>query len=100
VLMATATAGDAVAYGTVDRMAEEVVTLARVALSRLDMLASPMEVVLGGGVLQARIPVLMQRIQHHATEQIPAADLIVASEAPVLGAARLGLDSLRREGWG
>jgi len=99
VLMATATAGDAVAYGTVDRMAEEVVTLARVALSRLDMLASPMEVVLGGGVLQARIPLLMQRIQHHAAVQIPAAELIVASEAPVLGAARLGLDSLRREGW-
>jgi len=96
VLMATAAAGDAVALSAVHRMAEEVVTLARVALTRLDLLTTPTELVLGGGVLQARVPVLMDRILERAAEQIPMADVVVVSEAPVFGAARLGLDSLRR----
>jgi N-acetylglucosamine kinase-like BadF-type ATPase len=96
VLMATAGGGDPVALSVVDRLAEEVVTMARVALSRLDLLATPMEMVLGGGVLQARIPVLMQRIHDRATEQTPQAEVVVVAEPPVHGAALLGLDSLRK----
>ena len=95
VLMATASAGDVVALGAVERMAEEVVIMARVALSRLDLLATPIELVLGGGVLQAQIPVLMDRIRQQAAAQIPLADLVVVTEPPVYGAALLGLDSLR-----
>lgn len=95
VLMSTATAGDAVALGAVARMAEEVVTMARVALTRLDLLDAPIELVLGGGVLQAQIPVLMERIHEQAAAQIPLADLVVVTEPPVYGAALLGLDSLR-----
>lgn len=53
VLFATAAAGDAVARGIVDRLAEEVVALATVALTRLDLLAEEAPVLLGGGVLTA-----------------------------------------------
>jgi N-acetylglucosamine kinase-like BadF-type ATPase len=96
VLMATASAGDPVALIVVDRLAEEVVTLARVALARLDLLAAPIELVLGGGVMQAQIPVLMQRVHDRAALEIPLADVVVVTEAPVYGAALLGLDSLHK----
>ncbi|HEU5333960.1 MAG TPA: BadF/BadG/BcrA/BcrD ATPase family protein [Actinocrinis sp.] len=94
VLMRVATEGDGVALKLVDRMAEEVVTMARVALSRLGIERTDAEVVLGGGVLRARPPVLMGRIAAQAGTQIPRAELIVAADPPVLGAALLGLDAL------
>ena len=96
VLMQTAEAGDPVALGVVGRLADEVVTMARVALTRLDLLSTPIELVLGGGVLQARIPVLLQDIADRAAEQIPLAELVVVAEPPVHGAAMLGLDSLHK----
>jgi N-acetylglucosamine kinase-like BadF-type ATPase len=95
VLTDTAQKGDAVALSVVDRLAREVVTMARVALGRLDLLATPVELVLGGGVLQARVPVLQHAIAAHAAAQIPLAQLVVVTEPPVRGAALLGLDSLR-----
>ncbi|MGH3417207.1 MAG: ATPase, partial [Actinocrinis sp.] len=52
------------------------------------------EVVLGGGVLRARIPVLMDRIAERAALEIPRAELVVAADPPVVGAALLGLDAL------
>ena len=94
VLMRVATEGDPVALGLVDRMAEEVVTMARVALGRLGIERMEAEVVLGGGVLRAQPPVLMDRIAIHAHVEIPRAELIVAADPPVLGAALLGLDAL------
>ncbi|HEV2635275.1 MAG TPA: BadF/BadG/BcrA/BcrD ATPase family protein [Actinocrinis sp.] len=96
VLMATAEAGDPVALGVVGRLAEEVVTMARVALARLDLMAAPIEMVLGGGVLQAQIPVLMQGIRERAAVEVPLAEIVVVTEPPVRGAALLGLDSLRK----
>jgi N-acetylglucosamine kinase-like BadF-type ATPase len=93
-LMRVAAEGDEVAKGVVNRMAEEVVTLARVALSRLGIARRTAEVVLGGGVLRARVPVLMDRIAELAAAQIPFATLTVAADPPVVGAALLGLDAL------
>ena len=46
-------ADDAVAAAIVSRLADEVVALARAALTRLDLTQEPVEVVLGGGLLQA-----------------------------------------------
>src|SRR5207253_1714105 len=43
---------DAVAAAIVQRLADEVVAFARVALTRLDLVGKPAEVLLGGGVLQ------------------------------------------------
>ena len=96
VLMATAEAGDPVSLEVVARLAEEVVTMARVALTRLDLTATPIEMVLGGGVLQARIPVLLQEIRERAAQEVPLAEIVVVTEPPVHGAALLGLDSLRK----
>lgn len=94
VLLAAASEGDAVALSVTDRLAEEIVTLARVALARLDIADRVTEVVLGGGVLRARVPVLMDRIAARAAAEIPRAQLVVVREPPVVGAALLGLDAL------
>ena len=94
VLMRVAADGDPVAISVVDRMAEEVVTMAKVSLTRLDIADRPAEVVLGGGVLRARPPALMDRIAARAAAEIPLAELVVAVDQPVVGAALLGLDML------
>ena len=70
--------------------------MARVALTRLDLMNTPIEMVLGGGVLQARIPVLLQGIRERAAQEVPLAEIVVVTEPPVHGAALLGLDSLRK----
>ncbi|MGV9775182.1 N-acetylglucosamine kinase [Streptosporangium sp. NPDC003464] len=94
VLMAVAADGDAVARSIVARMAEEVTVLAVVALRRLNLLDTPMEVVLGGGVLTARDPLLSGLIERRFAEQAPQAKLIVVDVPPIVGAALLGLDAL------
>ncbi|MFD8563057.1 N-acetylglucosamine kinase [Streptosporangium canum] len=94
VLMAVAATGDEVARSIVVRMADEVTVLAVVALRRLDLLDTPMEVVLGGGVLTARDPLLSDLIERRFAEQAPQAKLIVADVPPIVGAALLGLDAL------
>jgi N-acetylglucosamine kinase-like BadF-type ATPase len=93
-LMAVAATGDAVARSILVRMADEVTVMAVVALRRLDLLNTPMEVVLGGGVLTARDPLLSDLIERRFTEQAPQAKLIVADAPPIMGAALLGLDAL------
>ncbi|MFJ1611912.1 N-acetylglucosamine kinase [Streptomyces sp. NPDC088249] len=92
VLFATAAAGDPVAVSLVDRLAEEVVAMASVALGRLGLLDEEAPVVLGGGVLAARHPQLDGRITELLTVRAPKAVVRVVTEPPVLGAALLGLD--------
>lgn len=92
VLFATAAAGDAVSRGLVDRLAEEVVALGSVALSRLGLLGKEAPVVLGGSVLAARHPQLDDRIAELLAARAPKAVVRVVKEPPVLGAGLLGLD--------
>ncbi|WNI24748.1 BadF/BadG/BcrA/BcrD ATPase family protein [Streptomyces sp. ITFR-16] len=92
VLFATAAAGDAVALGLVDRLAEEVVALSSVALTRLGLLDEEAPVVLGGSVLAARHPRLDGRIAELLAARAPKAVVRVVQESPVLGAGLLGLD--------
>ncbi|WP_282792397.1 BadF/BadG/BcrA/BcrD ATPase family protein [Streptomyces sp. CC224B] len=94
VLFATAAGGDAIARELVDRMAEEVVTMAVVALGRLGLLEEAAPVLLGGGVLAARHPRLDTGVRVRLAERAPKAVPRVVSERPVLGAALLGLDHL------
>jgi N-acetylglucosamine kinase-like BadF-type ATPase len=94
VLFEVAASGDATAAHVIDRQAEEVAVLGTVTLRRLDLLDTPTEVVLGGGVLTARHPQLMTAIEQRYAEQAPQAELIVVDAPPVLGAALLGLDHL------
>lgn len=92
VLFATAAGGDPVARALVERLAEEVVAMASVALGRLGLLAEEAPVLLGGSVLAARHPQLDDRITELLAARAPKAGVRVVSEPPVLGAALLGLD--------
>ncbi|MBQ0983450.1 ATPase [Streptomyces sp. F63] len=92
VLFAVAGAGDPVARSVVHRQAEEIVTLARVALDRLGLLGEETPVLLGGGVLAARPPLLLDAVTRLLAEQAPKAVPRVVTAPPVLGAALLGLD--------
>ncbi|MFG2137319.1 N-acetylglucosamine kinase [Streptomyces sp. NPDC048650] len=109
VLFAVAAAGDPVARAVVARQAEEVVLLATVALARLDLLAEPTPVVLGGGVLAARHPLLHDLIAELLAERAPKAVARVVTAPPVLGSALYALDGAEapvaayqrlREVWG
>lgn len=92
VLLDTAEGGDEAARGVVLRLAEEVAVLGSVALRRLDLLGTPAEVVLGGGVLAARRPLLMDAIADRYAGLAPRARLLVPEDPPLLGAALLALD--------
>ncbi|MFF1838606.1 N-acetylglucosamine kinase [Streptomyces sp. NPDC058231] len=92
VLFATGAAGDPVARGLVHRLADEVVAMASVALTRLGLLDEAAPVVLGGSVLAARHPELDGRIAELLAERAPEAVISVVREPPVLGAGLLGLD--------
>ncbi|QWB25539.1 MULTISPECIES: N-acetylglucosamine kinase [Streptomyces] len=99
VLFATAATGDPIARTIIDRQAEEVVAMAVVALTRLDLLDEPTPVLLGGGVLAAEHPQLNGRIQDLLSDRAPKAIPQTVTAGPVLGAALLGLDRVgAREG--
>jgi len=93
-VFAAATAGDAVARSVVVRQGEEVVALAGAALRRLGLARAPATVVLGGGVLRSRDPVLFGVIHDGLRAVAPRAEVTVVTAPPVLGAALLGLDAL------
>ncbi|MES5821032.1 BadF/BadG/BcrA/BcrD ATPase family protein [Streptomyces sp. RG80] len=95
VLFTTAAAGDPVARSLIDRLAEEVTTMATVALTRLDLLEEETPVLLGGGILAARHPQLDDGIRDRLTSRAPKAVPQVVEASPVLGAALLGLDHLK-----
>lgn len=92
VLFATAVDGDPVARAIVDRLADEVVAMAMVALTRLDLLTEETPVLLGGSILAARHPQLDDRVHEVLAIRAPKAVPRVVTARPVLGAALLGLD--------
>jgi N-acetylglucosamine kinase-like BadF-type ATPase len=92
VLFQVAAGGDGVATELVHRQAEEVVTMAVVAMRRLNLLDGPTDVVLGGGVLTAGHPLLMETVVRLLAAAAPKAVARVVDVPPVVGAALLGLD--------
>ncbi|MGA5561547.1 N-acetylglucosamine kinase [Streptomyces platensis] len=92
ILFAVATAGDHVARTLVTRQAEEIALLARVALQRLGLLDEPTPVILGGGILTARHPLLHNHLTQLLAEHAPKALPHVVTAPPVLGAALATLD--------
>ena len=96
VLFATAEqTGDKIALSLIERQAEEVCAMAVTAIRRLDLDRAPnIPVVLGGGVLEARNPLLTSAIARRLTEAVPGAVARVVDSTPVTGAALLGLDFL------
>jgi len=94
VLLEAADAGDQVAMALVERQAEEVFLMARSVLERLDLAGTDVEVVLGGGILATRHPLLTQGVETRLKEYAPSALPCYTDVPPVAGAALLGLDSL------
>ena len=90
-------ASDAVAAEIVAHLADEVVALARAALARLGLTREPLEIVLGGGVLQAGDPRLLGAIEEGLHELGPGLTVRLVESPPVVGAALLGLDELGAE---
>ena len=85
---------DPVAAGIVDRLAFEVVALARAALTRLELTHEPVEVLLGGGLLRSGDGRLLEAIEAGLREVSPALTVHAATSPPIVGAALLGLDEV------
>jgi N-acetylglucosamine kinase-like BadF-type ATPase len=93
-LVLAASGEDAVAGGLVDRLAGEVVAFARVALTRLELAQSEVEVILGGGLMRAGNGRLEAGIEEGLRAVGPRIVTRVVAEPPIVGAALLGLDDL------
>lgn len=85
--------GDAVGASLVARQAEEIVAFARACLVRLELLDRPVPIVLGGGILAARDPLLLEPIERGLAGIAPLATLAIVEQPPIVGAALLALAS-------
>ena len=94
VLFQVAATGDPVAMDLVERLAEEVVTMAATAMRRLGLIGAGAPVVLGGGLLTARDPLLTAAIERRLARVDPSAVPVIVEVPPLTGAALLGLDFL------
>ena len=92
VLFAVAASGDQVARDLVSHQADEVCAMALTVMRRLGLTGLATPVVLGGGVLTARHPLLTGWITERLAAGAPAADVRVTDVPPIAGAALLGLD--------
>jgi len=85
---------DAVAGAIMDRLADEIAALVRVALVRLSLTNEPAQVLLGGGLIDAADGALVDAVARRTAEIAPAATVTSTSSPPIVGAALLGLDEL------
>jgi N-acetylglucosamine kinase-like BadF-type ATPase len=93
-LVLSEAADDAVAAEIVQHLASEVVALARVALARLELTQEPVEVLLGGGVLQDVDGELLSAIDSGLRDAAPEVSVRPTASPAIVGAALLGLDEL------
>ena len=94
VLFRVADAGDPIAVALVDRQAHEVALLTKSAMRQLDLTETATDVVLGGGVLTSREPLLMRLIDGWMAKEAPKACVRVNNVPAITGAALLGFDFL------
>jgi N-acetylglucosamine kinase-like BadF-type ATPase len=85
---------DPVAAGILERLASEIVAMARVALERLDLTDDPAEVLLGGGLIQSGDGRLGAAVEDELRRLAPKVSVSATSSPPIVGAALLGLDAL------
>jgi N-acetylglucosamine kinase-like BadF-type ATPase len=85
---------DPVALEIGNRLADEVVALARAAVNRLGLADAGVEVLVGGGLMRSADPRLLGRIERGLRAVGPGLVLRRTSEPPIIGAALLGLDQL------
>jgi N-acetylglucosamine kinase-like BadF-type ATPase len=92
VLFTVAADGDPVARNLIVRQASEVCLMATAAMRRLALPSAGTQVILGGGLLEARHPLLTGEIERLLAAAAPGAAVRVVNVPPVAGAALLGLD--------
>jgi N-acetylglucosamine kinase-like BadF-type ATPase len=92
VLLATAHRGDRVARNLVSRQADEICLMILAAMRRLSLTGLAAPVVLGGGMLTARDPLLIGDIEARLAAGAPRATVRIIDVPPIAGAALLGLD--------
>ena len=66
----------------------------RVAIQRLELTQEPVEVLLGGGLVDAADGPLIDSVAASVREVAPAATVKSSSSPPIVGAVLLGLDDL------
>jgi N-acetylglucosamine kinase-like BadF-type ATPase len=94
VLFSVADRGDPVARSIVTRQAAEICAMAAAAMHQLGMAPAGVPVVLGGGILESRNPLLLSEVDLKLAEACPGAVARVLEVPPVAGAALLGLDHI------
>jgi N-acetylglucosamine kinase-like BadF-type ATPase len=94
VVFAAAIDADEAARSIVERLAEELATMAGALIRRLDMAGLDPDVVLAGGVFRTNDQRFFDSIRERITAVAPRATLARLSTPPVTGAALLGLDRL------
>jgi N-acetylglucosamine kinase-like BadF-type ATPase len=86
VVFTAAAGGDSVARAIVERLADELLGWVAAAVRRLGLADAAVPVVLGGAVLQARHPLLVDRFRVGLASIAPLATVTVLDVAPVAGA--------------
>jgi N-acetylglucosamine kinase-like BadF-type ATPase len=90
----TAAEGDVAARAIVDRLADELVAMARALVHRTRLERAGPEIVLAGGVFRTREPGFYARLESGIRRVAPEATMVRLEAPPVLGAALIGLDAL------
>ncbi len=94
VVFEAAVAGDVVARGLVDRLADLVVAMGVSAIRRLGVTRQPVEVVCIGSIWRTPDRTFHERVARGLLAAAPRADIRRLDAPPVLGAALLGADRL------
>lgn len=97
-VFAAAAAGDPVAEGIVDLLADEIAAFAIAAIRRTSTVRRDVEVVLGGGLARSGDSRLLGRVETLIGAVAPRARIVVLDRPPIVGAALLGLDRLASTG--
>jgi N-acetylglucosamine kinase-like BadF-type ATPase len=93
-VLAAARAGDQVAAAIVDRLGDELAAMVTALIRRLRLARREVDVVLGGGLLQAGDARLLGRVRAGVLATAGRASLIPLTLPPVTGAALLALEAV------
>ena len=94
VVFKAARAGDAVARGLLDSLADELGTMAVAMIRRVGLARRDFDVVLAGGVFQNHDDDFLARLESAVRALAPGARLAPLHSPPLVGAALLGLDRI------
>jgi N-acetylglucosamine kinase-like BadF-type ATPase len=94
----TAAEGDPVARSIIDRLADELSSMASALMRRLRLTRLDPEVVLAGGVFRTKEPGFWARLDGSIHAVTPKSELVRLTAPPVLGAALIGLDRSSKGG--